>query len=162
MAEVRELEEDLPLIVRFNGVKGVRVGPDGVSGTFPDECIPATTDAAVAVGAPITPFLVASPAEAVDPIEEADIETERLNCVADAGAKGTAAVAVPVLLSPTETERLRLTGAGRGTSDADEDFNGSSKQGGGKTGLVDALPVPEGPPPPTLRRVPNPDFSINA
>jgi len=41
---------------------------------------------------------------------------------------------------PTETLRSGLVG--------------SSKHGGGKTGLAGALPLPEGPPPPTRRRDP--------
>ena len=42
-------------------------------------------------------------------------------------------------------------GGGGGTSEVDC-FDGSSKEGGGNTGLELALPVPEGPPPPTFFR----------
>lgn len=34
-------------------------------------------------------------------------------------------------------------------------FAGSSKHGGGNTGLAGAFPLPEGPPPPTLRLDPD-------
>lgn len=50
----------------------------------------------------------------------------------------------------TDAERVEAP-LGGGTR-AGVCFAGSSYVGGGNTGLFEALPVPEGPPPPVLRR----------
>mmetsp|Transcript_21967 Transcript_21967/g.52050 ORF Transcript_21967/g.52050 Transcript_21967/m.52050 type:complete len:118 (-) Transcript_21967:917-1270(-) len=51
-----------------------------------------------------------------------------------------------------DTERTCGIVGGVGTREAVEFLTGSSYEGGGKMGLDDAFPVPDGPPPPVLLR----------
>ena len=141
------------LLARFNGVRGVRVVcGEGALPRPPDkECTPATTEAAVAPcgAAAAGPSLAAGPLaiipfRATDAIPPATLGlgTTPTDAEREIGFAPTGGNPVPVLAA---------LDIGVGTS-AGAGLVGSSNSGGGKTGLEAARPVPEGPPPPILRR----------
>jgi hypothetical protein len=57
-----------------------------------------------------------------------------------------------VAVAPVETDRTCVVAVGGVGTTAAEALAGSSKEGGGKIGFDDALPVPDGPPPPVRLR----------
>lgn len=146
---------------RFNGVSGVSVVcGDGALPIPPDtEWTPATTDAAVApcgacargpseAAAPpeIMPFRAAGGAPPMLALLTTPTDAERVIGLAMAAvcAAAEAMVGNPVPV-------LAALDMGVGTS-VGAGFVGSSNSGAGNTGEEELLPVPEGPPPPILRR----------
>ena len=125
---------DLLMLRGLSGVSGVKVVVlGGRTGGGSGACIPATTDAAVVVAKPT--LLLRPLSKTADPLVGGDVsvvefDRKSLAVCPDLGGMGAAA---------------GIIGGG---------FGGSSYDGGGKMGFALALPVPEGPPPPTLRRAP--------
>lgn len=167
---------------RFKGVSGVNVVCAGDGSELPFTLwTPATTEAAVApdgargalveaeLGGPATLLRLADEAAAsfVVAVPEvfavlegtAPVEADRDKGIATGWLPAAAAAAAEMVGNaeeePVATDAERgcdATETGAGTRFAVDALAGSSKEGGGKTGLDEAFPVPDGPPHPVRRR----------
>ena len=153
---------------RFSGVRGVSVVCGAGGSAFPDTLwTPATTDAAetpdgFGVPMPIEPLGAGPPK---DPLEDEGAlpADEALTTGLGAGVPACGPpFAADMLGNPEPTLTALVDAAGAGTRFEVEGFDGSSYVGSGKTGFEQALPVPDGPPPPTLRRGADPAAPLAA
>ena len=144
---------------RFKGVRGVSV-VWGAGGSLLTLCTPATTEAAE-IGPEATGPTLLREICAADPIGTfgrpvvAPAEADRAIVVGTGKVAAETAFAAAIVgnavVEFTDAERAVAVPGGGGTSGG-VGLAGSSNVGGGNTGLVAARPVPEGPPPPVLRR----------
>mmetsp|Transcript_63507 Transcript_63507/g.125088 ORF Transcript_63507/g.125088 Transcript_63507/m.125088 type:complete len:292 (-) Transcript_63507:534-1409(-) len=155
------LPAPLLTLARFRGVKGVRV-VRGAGASLLILCTPATTEAAEIVPGTLWPTPLR---EGGATVPDGTLDTPTLAPVVAAraivvgagrfGAAETelaAAIVGKVLGEFIDVERAVIEPGGGGGTSGGGCFAGSSNVGGGNTGFVDALPVPDGPPPPVLRR----------